>query len=237
MPENLRFVHDPYSFNYLIPVPSPVDRLPAGSPPVSPAATDDSSASSFDETWESQDNQFQHNDSTTDATTQSIVVFDDNLPPLMVNLAPCPHVSTWKRQRSKKDRAFFHCRTCVKSFCLHAQQAVNFRLVIISPPAGMDCQSMLRVARELTGIDDMPEREAGPRCDHVENWKRLRSRTGCWHFHCEVCHAKWRVPTPSALRANADELDETLSVSSSNGVPGGWWWTVNYSLNLLYAFY
>eukprot|EP01012_Entosiphon_sulcatum_P024053 TRINITY_DN2921_c0_g1_i1.p1 TRINITY_DN2921_c0_g1~~TRINITY_DN2921_c0_g1_i1.p1 ORF type:complete len:492 (-),score=64.03 TRINITY_DN2921_c0_g1_i1:823-2274(-) len=113
-----------------------------------------------------------------------------------VTVAPCLHLPRWKRQRSKKGRAFFRCSTCAHSFAVETHQAQNFRVVVLSLPPPLDCAQLLEILASENQVDVRAHCQ-GPICDHVAFWKRVRSRNGFWFFLCGQCQCKWRVPTPS----------------------------------------
>lgn len=48
--------------------------------------------------------------------------------------------------------------------------------------------------------EDADETADAPVCDHVDHWKRLRSKRGHAYFLCYLCGRKWKTPTVQAYR-------------------------------------
>lgn len=134
----------------------------------------------------------------------------DESEPLSDSTVVCDHYSHWKRLRSKRGNACFVCRLCSAKWKMPTIQAVNFRAIVLStlpalPIAENDTEDhtdyhSFAVTEPVCEISNDVESEiedgCGPNCQHVSQWKRLRTKRGAAFFVCFECGCKWRTPAP-----------------------------------------
>eukprot|EP01012_Entosiphon_sulcatum_P032376 TRINITY_DN4118_c0_g1_i1.p1 TRINITY_DN4118_c0_g1~~TRINITY_DN4118_c0_g1_i1.p1 ORF type:complete len:195 (+),score=28.33 TRINITY_DN4118_c0_g1_i1:48-587(+) len=132
----------------------------------------------------------------------------------VANAPKCGHLSSWRRLRSKKDHAFFACTKCSKTWKLPTAQTQNFRVI-----------DMLLSDLELEN-GELSAADIGLVCDHLEQWKRVRTKKGFTAYVCAQCNCRWKMPTPST---GAPEEGIPLS--------NGWCYVVSADATHLFGFY